>query len=119
MPTNIKYYFISFNAKHTRWGSRFITPKGRELHKAAVGYGCEFASTGKPTYWPADPIKTPDLIDFFVIKNISSNNIKIEESLDLNSDHSPVYLTVGDNIIMKNQNPVLTNTQTGITPTTY
>jgi hypothetical protein len=61
-------------------------------------------------------LPTPDLIDVFVIKNISSNYIKIEESLDLNSDHSP---TVSDNIIIKNQNPVLTNKQTGIASTTY
>jgi hypothetical protein len=39
-----------FNAKHTHWGSRLITPKGRELYRAAVDYGCEFASTGKLTY---------------------------------------------------------------------
>jgi hypothetical protein len=58
------------------------------------------------------PVKTPDLIDFFVIKNISSNYTKMEESLDLNSDHSPIYLTGSYNIIMKNQNPVLTNKHT-------
>jgi hypothetical protein len=80
--------------------------------QGSLHYGCEFASTGKPTYWPADPNKTPDLIDFFVIKDISSNYIKIEESLDLNSDHSPIYLTVSDNIIMKNRNPVPTNKHT-------
>jgi hypothetical protein len=57
-----------FNAKHTHWGSRLITPKGRELYKAAVARGCEFVSTGKPTYWPTDHNKIPDLIDFFVIK---------------------------------------------------
>jgi hypothetical protein len=101
-----------FNAELTHWGSRLITLKGRELYKAAVDYGCEFAYTGKPTYWPADPNKTPDLIDFFVIKNTSSNYFEIEESLDLNSDHSPIYLTVSDNIIMKNQNPVQTNKHT-------
>jgi hypothetical protein len=75
-----------FNAKHTHWGSRLIAPKGRELYEDAVDYGCEFASTGKPTYWRTDPNKTPGLIYFFVIKNISLNNIQIEESLDLNSD---------------------------------
>jgi hypothetical protein len=101
-----------FNAKHTHWGSRLITPKARELYKAAVHYRCEFTSTGKQTYWPADPNKTQDLIDVFVIKNISSNYIKIEENLDLNSDHSPICLTVSDNIIMKKQNPVLTNKHT-------
>lgn len=68
-----------FNAKHTHWGSRLISPKGRELYKAAAKYGCEFLSTGKPTYWPTDPNKIPDLIDFFVVKNISTNYIKIEE----------------------------------------
>jgi hypothetical protein len=93
-------------------GSRLITPPCRELFKVAVDSGCEFASTGKPTYWTADPNKTPDLIDFFIIKNISSNYINIGESLDLNSDHSPIYLTVSENIIMENQNPVLTNKHT-------
>jgi endonuclease/exonuclease/phosphatase family metal-dependent hydrolase len=103
MLTNIKVLFNKinsrfiiggdFNAKHTHWGSRLVTPKGRELYKATVDYGCEFASTGKPTYWPADPNRTPDLIDFFVIKNISSNYIKIEETLDLNSDHSPITVS--------------------------
>jgi hypothetical protein len=51
----------------------------------------------------------PDLIDFFVVKNISTNYIKIEEGFDLNSDHSSIYLTISDKIITKDQNPVLTN----------
>jgi hypothetical protein len=50
----------------------------------------------------------PDLIDFFFVKNISTNYIKIEEGFDLNSDHSPVYLLISDKIITKDQNPVLT-----------
>lgn len=101
-----------FNAKHTHWGSRLITPKGRQLYKAATGMGCEFISTGKPTYWPSDPNKTPSLIDFFVIKNISLNYLKIEEGFDMSSDHSPIYLTISDKIITKDQNPVLTNKHT-------
>jgi hypothetical protein len=68
-----------FNAKHTHWGSRLITNKGRELYKAVTDTGCEIISTGKPTYWPTDgggePL--PDLNDFFVVKNISINYIKI------------------------------------------
>jgi hypothetical protein len=38
----------------------------------------------------------------------------MEEGFDLNSGHSPIYLAISDKIIMKNQNPVLTNKQTGI-----
>jgi hypothetical protein len=39
-----------FNAKHTHWGSRLVTTKGRELYKAVADTGCEIVSTGKPTY---------------------------------------------------------------------
>jgi hypothetical protein len=60
--------------------------EGRELYKAAADIGCEIVSTGKPTYWPTNPKTTPDLIDFFVFKNISTNCNKIEECFDLNSD---------------------------------
>jgi hypothetical protein len=52
----------------------------------------------------------PDLIDFFVAKNISTNYIKIKEGFELNSDHS--YLTISDKIMTKDQNPVLTNKRT-------
>ena len=77
-----------------------------------MDYGCEFVSTGKPTYWPTDPNKMPDLIDFFVVKNFSANYIKIDEIFDLNSDHSSILLTISDHIITKDQNPVLINKYT-------
>ena len=93
-----------FNTKHTHWGSRLITPKGRELFKAAADYGCEFISTGKPTYWPSDSNKTPDLIDFFIVKNVSTNCTRTEEGLDMNSDHSPILLTISEKIIMEDPN---------------
>ena len=101
-----------FNAKHTHWGSRLITPKGRQLFKSAEDCGCEFVSTGKPTYWPTDTGEKPDLIDFFVVKKISSLYLKVEEGDDLNSDHSPVYLTLSSNIVEKESNPYLTNKYT-------
>jgi hypothetical protein len=50
---NIGNRFIiggDFNAKHTHWGSKLITTKGRELLKAINEYKCEVISTGKPTY---------------------------------------------------------------------
>jgi hypothetical protein len=61
-----------FSAKNTHWSSRLITTNGRELYKAAADSGCEIVSTGKPMYWPTDPKRTPDLLDFFVVKNISN-----------------------------------------------
>jgi hypothetical protein len=77
-----------------------MTSRLHLFQRTAVTYtGCEIVSTGKPTYWPTDPKKKlPDLIDFFLAKNISTNYIKIEEGFDLNSDHSPIYLTISDKI---------------------
>lgn len=100
------------NAKNTHWGSRLTNTKGRELLKAANVYGCETLSTGKPTYWPTDLDKIPDLIDFFLIKNISANYIQINESHDLSSDHTAILLTLSGNIIQKENNPTLTNKYT-------
>lgn len=98
-----------FNAKNIYWGSRLTTTKGKELLSAIREHGCEPLSTGKPTYWPTDPAKIPDLIDFFIIKNISSNFMKVEESYEMNSDHSPILLTLSENIIEKEKNPILIN----------
>ena len=101
-----------FNAKHTHWGSRLITTKGRELLKVINEKRCEVISTGKPTYWPTDPAKIPDLIDFFIIKNVSTNYIQIEEILELSSDHTTIVLSLNENAIQKSNNPVLVNRKT-------
>lgn len=101
-----------FNAKHTYWGSRLITTKGRELFKAAQLLGCDFISTGKPTYWPTDIAKIPDLIDFFIFKNISKNYMTIKEGLDLSSDHTPTYLTLSEAIVRRETYATLINKYT-------
>jgi hypothetical protein len=35
------------------------------------GNNYSYISSGTPTYWPTDPAKIPDLLDFFVTKGIS------------------------------------------------
>ena len=84
-----------YNAKHTYWGSRLMNPRGRQLYKVLVDRknGIDFVSPGHPTYWPADPRKIPDLIDFAISKNINRNSITTEISYDLSSDHSPIIVT--------------------------
>ena len=101
-----------FNAKHIHWGSRITQTTGRKLFSAVSDYGCEFISTGKPTYWPTNPNKIPDLIDILVTKNISPNYMGIEKGCDLNSDHSPILLMIGDRIIERFQNPTLVSNRT-------
>ena len=77
-----------YNAKHTIWGSRIISPKGRELFKTMLAMNLSHVSTGSPTYWPSDPNKLPDLIDFCVTKGIPKASIAAESSLDLSSNYS-------------------------------
>lgn len=101
-----------FNAKHTYWGSRLSTPRGTQLLKYVQSNNCIPLSTGKPTYWPTDINKRPDLIDFFIMKNISANYALVEDCADLSSDHSPIVLTLSETIILKPNNPVLVNKKT-------
>lgn len=58
---------------------------------------------------PIDPNKTQEFVDFCVVENIPSNYTKIENRSDDNSDHSSVSLKICDKIILKNQNPTLSN----------
>lgn len=71
-----------FIGKNINWGSSLNTTKGREAIKE---HGRESVSTGKPSYWPTDPTRIPDLIDFYIIKNISTNFLQIEEGWDMNA----------------------------------
>lgn len=83
-----------YNAKHTYWGSRLITPKGRCLFNAISKMGLDVISSGEPTHWPTDSQKIPDVIDFGVTKNITRDLVRVEASLDLSSDHSPIIATI-------------------------
>ena len=92
-----------YNAKHSFWGSRLISPRGRQLYNAIINQ-YDVISTGEPTHWPSDNRKIPVLIDFGIFKGLQRQNIIAESSLELSSDHSPVVLTI------LNLNPnILTN----------
>ncbi|CAG4981135.1 unnamed protein product [Colias eurytheme] len=102
-----------WNAKHSYWGSRLITPRGRELKNSVEANHLLTMSTGEPTYWPTDINKTPDLLDFFITKGICQQNTHIETSLDGSSDHTPVLLTVGSTALFRDtQSSYLTNVKT-------
>jgi hypothetical protein len=98
-----------FNAKHTHWGSRLITPRGRTLYKSVTEINLDFVSSGQPTYWPTDQNKIPDLLDFFIIKGISLNYLDVESSLDLSSDHTPLILTYSSSVYLKDKRQTLYN----------
>jgi hypothetical protein len=50
-----------YNVKNTQWGSRLATTKGRELMKAINSINGNIHTTGRPTYWPTDRNKIPDV----------------------------------------------------------
>lgn len=60
------------NAKHTYWRSRLTTTKAGEFLASFNQLKCA-----------ADPPKIPDPIDFFIIRNLSSNYIHVEEQLGI------------------------------------
>jgi hypothetical protein len=56
-----------FNSKHSLWGSRLDSNKGRELASIIRKHNYAVLSTGTPKYWPTHPQKIPDLLVFFII----------------------------------------------------
>lgn len=101
-----------FNAKHTLWGSRLTTAKGKELSKAITAIQAEVASSREPTYWPTDTSKRPDLLDFFILRKIPPIFTSAENINDLSSDHSPVLLTMSAHIMHRKVNLGLHNRRT-------
>jgi len=87
-----------WNAKHTTWGARLITPKGRHLLSAIHECHRTYYSAGEPTYWPTDHHRIPDLLDFFVARGVAANSIRVESVFELSSDHSPIIATVVINL---------------------
>jgi hypothetical protein len=100
-----------YNSKHTAWGSRITTTKGRELYNRLQNKNYSFLTTGNPTYWPTDPTTQPDLLDFFVTHGISSTYTAIEPSYDLSSDHSPVIATISTSPMYVQPTPRLHNSR--------
>ena len=101
-----------FNAKHQSWGSWLVTPRGAALYKAIKKASAYSLSDGSPTYWPTDPEKIPDCIDFYILKGISINYTKVQTLCDLTLDHSPVLLELSSRLLCKNKAPKPTSKHT-------
>ena len=98
-----------YNAKHTQRGSRLVTARGKNLLKSITTNNLNYLTTYEPTYWPTDTNKIPDLLDFFITKNISPRHVQINSSAELFSGHSPVIATVGSAIIENPPNGLIHN----------
>ncbi|CAG9138207.1 unnamed protein product, partial [Plutella xylostella] len=101
-----------WNAKNTFWGSRLTVTRGRELKKSLDHNGLRVLTTCQPTYWPTDPNKLPDLLDFFTYKGLQSYYYKIESNFDSTSDHTSVITTMSITVIERSKKPYLYNNKT-------
>jgi len=102
-----------YNCKHTAWGSRLTATRGRVLYNLMQEETYLHLSSGEPTYWPSDPNKLPELLDFFNTKGTSSNDAAIVNSLELTSEHTPIIGTISTTVIYKSPKPPLYNKSTG------
>ncbi len=90
-----------WNAKHLAFGSRLNTTKGKELNAAVCVTNSNVISSGRPTYWPTAEAHQPDCIDYFITHSVNPQYTDIQNYSDLTSDHSPLILTISDNILYK------------------
>jgi hypothetical protein len=81
---------------NTDWGSKLITPRGREVLKPMEKDNLKHLSSGEPTYLPSDRNKLPDLVDFCVTKGIPLDFATVKSCFNLSSDPFPVLITRGN-----------------------
>lgn len=101
-----------WNAKNVHWASRLTNTRGRELKKSIDNNHLRTIATTDPTNWPTDLNKLPDVIDFFIEKGLSRLFYHVETTLDANSNHVPVILTIGTTVLNTERNPKLYNKRT-------
>jgi hypothetical protein len=112
---NLGRQFIAggdYNAKHTDWGSRLVTPRGRKLLKTMERNNLKRLSMGEPTYWSSDRNKLPDLVDFYVTKGIPQDFAVAKSCFDLSSNHSPVLITLTSHALNQEKQSSLSNRHT-------
>jgi hypothetical protein len=99
-----------YNTKHTAWGSRLNTPRGRVVYKTMERLYLRHLSTGEPTYWPSD--KLLDLVDFCVTKDIPPTSTTATFCLYLSSDHFPAPVSFANYPLPPVTPPHVNNRQT-------
>lgn len=96
-----------YNSKHYQWGSRVNNPRGRQLLSCLANDNLQFLAPNEHTYWPTDPNRQSDLLDFFITKNTNFYS-HIECLYELASDHCSVLLSCGTSPILTPPPPSLT-----------
>lgn len=83
-----------FNAHHPLWEHSNITPPGRHIVELAGLLGFGLALPDYPTFYPNNN-RTEGILDFFILNKIN-RPAKIRVLNELDSDHRPIILTLGN-----------------------
>ncbi|XP_017795706.1 PREDICTED: RNA-directed DNA polymerase from mobile element jockey-like [Habropoda laboriosa] len=92
-PAGNKFIAVGdYIAKHALWGSKTNSPRGKTLEQTIRTLSLDTLTTNESTYWPAAYDKSPDLLDFGIIKGLNKIHFQVHSCFDLSSDHSPILL---------------------------
>lgn len=94
MPTIIAG---DLNCKHQAWNSRVSNKDGRILHHHWRSKQHNIIGPDRPTHFPNTGSRG-DVLDIILTQNVKTT-VQLEVVSELNSDHNPVLITVGDNVI--------------------
>lgn len=83
-----------WNAKHTTWKCKANNGNGKTLFNYVNKKHLTILAPDRYTLYPCNSIQ-PSIVDFAIVKNI---NATIETLDELDSDHMPILLNVGDMI---------------------
>ena len=89
-------------------GRASYNAQGPHSFSAISGNNCTHYSIGEPTYWPTNPRRLFDLLDFFVARGMAADYVRVEPVYELSSDHSPIIATVDAHVLPRIPRPALT-----------
>ncbi|KAH8284714.1 hypothetical protein KR018_001180, partial [Drosophila ironensis] len=83
-----------WNASHWLWGAGRCNQRGSELANLVLNSDIDSLATGGPTRYPYGSRGSPSCIDFALTKGILGTHVDIQSSVELNSDHLPLIITL-------------------------
>lgn len=102
-----------WNSKNVKWGSRLTTRKGKNLALSVAKFKGNYISPWKPTYYSYNKKNKPDLIDFFIFKNLNFHDkTTCNVTPDFKVDHLVVLLSVFTHPVFFDKAPSLVNNST-------
>ena len=103
---------VTNERKLTVRNERIIARSGSVTDRSFTAVNLVNFSTGGPTYWPTDPNKLPDLLDFLFTRGLPTTDIQVVPVFELSSDHSPIIASIGASLTNKAVTPTLATIHT-------